>query len=499
MIDNKNEFDDSNSIMIRLKQIQKNGKVSITRHNISIFYQFSDNPSKFAKETQEYNRIITYEELVSLDSAINLLKNSMKVDNNQKEEKDDSNKKKKKVINHKKMEKDDKQKEIDQNILDIYNNYQECFKIAKDLQKQIQILYSFGKTFVYEDYPFFEIKKDIKILPSLESLISVYQKQKQDQSENPSFLTTYNLLYFGSLLQRKNEKKITEILKKMFFMANSEIIKQAYDEATNDKNIIDPIRSSVKMFSIIYENIAPNLKYSNINSNQMNHSSYDNKFQKLQENLLKYFYNQNFLVIKVDMPVQTFHVLKLISLLLYNKNRIHYFFENFFCYEDSDINSYFSGFKKEKYNLNTQYSFIIHPEFLTSQNQNILKEKITSRMTPIPDMSLQKFVIITSLFDFVAGKKPDPLGDEIFSFGETSMYVNADIMREYINQTVGQFYFKVKIRQSLKAGNGKSKLINKEIEEIIKRKDRKFNVFHHFIVDGNQRIPFESFYSPNKN
>ena len=107
---------DSNSIMIRLKQIKDGGKVTITRENISVFYEFKDNTSSFAQENTTYKREITYDELASLNSAIDLLSD---------------------------------------NSLYIYTEYQKCFLAANKVQQNIQELYKFGKTFVYENYNFF--------------------------------------------------------------------------------------------------------------------------------------------------------------------------------------------------------------------------------------------------------------------------------------------------------------------------------------------------------
>ena len=121
------EIDDSDSIMIRLRQIEENGKVSITNETISVSYEFSDYSSSFSKETIKYKRIITYDELVSIDLTIGLFKNS--------------NRLKRYEHQYKEYEENiSKIKEKKNKKYDIYTNYQECFAKSKEIQKKIQIL-----------------------------------------------------------------------------------------------------------------------------------------------------------------------------------------------------------------------------------------------------------------------------------------------------------------------------------------------------------------------
>ena len=130
------DFNDSNSIMIRLEQIKKGGKVTITRESISVFFEFKDNSSSFVQVTSVYKKDITYDELLSLNSAIDLLSDKR---------------------------------------LDIFAEYQKCFSAANKIQQNICELYRFGKTFVYENHYFFDlIGKDRHINSSLENLISKF-------------------------------------------------------------------------------------------------------------------------------------------------------------------------------------------------------------------------------------------------------------------------------------------------------------------------------------
>ncbi|KAK8895651.1 hypothetical protein M9Y10_024121 [Tritrichomonas musculus] len=450
--------DDSNSIMIRLEQIKKDGIVTITHDDISVFYEFSDNTSSFAQSTTTYKRMITFDELVSLYSAIDLLP--------------------------------------DKN-LDIYEKYQKSFLKAKEFQKEIQRLYKFGKKFVYEGHKFFElIGKDETILKNLYNLDQYTSHIYEDKDiKYPPFLTIDNLLYFGSLIQKRENEKIKEIVGHMF-PHHDDLVEEAIIEAQKKEYIIDPVNSAIRLFSYIYNTIAPEIKYPKNKIFNLDHSVFENKFENLQRNLQIYFSKQTFLVIKVSKPVETFHVLSVLSTLLHDDlHHTPYFFENFFCFEDSNIESYFSDLEHNGYDIQAQFSFIIHPELLSSQNKNILKEKIVSRMTPIPKMILQKFVVITSSNDFDEfGKLPEDITDDktIFKLGEIIMKVNTKLIREYANRNK-QLYFDIRLLQSLKAGKGKTMLINSQIEEILKKEKNKFQVYHHFIVDSNQPIPIESF------
>ncbi|KAK8872073.1 hypothetical protein M9Y10_007831 [Tritrichomonas musculus] len=456
----KSKSDDSNSILIRLMQIKKDGIVKITNDDISVFFEFSDNTSSFAQSTTTYKRMITFDELASLSSAIDLLPEK---DNN------------------------------------IYDNYKNCYEEAKKFQKELQKLYKYGKKFVYEGHKFFDlIGKDRNILKDVENLHQhISNICKEAEFNKPPFLTTDNLLYFGSLIQKKENKKIREIVRHMFPFHDN-LVENAIEEAQKKEYIIDPVKSSIQMFSYIYKYIAQEVKYPKNNVTNMSHNEFDNKFELLQQDLQLYFSKKTFLVIKVKKPVETFHVLSIISTLLYNNPvRVPYFFDNFFCFEDSNIESYFNDLEDNIYQMQTQYSFIIHPELLSSHNMNILKDKIVSRLTPIPNMNLQKYVVITTsnVFDEY-GKLPEDIKDEktVFTLGEIVMKVNANILREYAFKKK-QLAFDIRIIQSLKAGEGKTMLINSQIEEIIKKDKSKYRVHHHFIVDSNQPIPIESFKS----
>ena len=249
------DFNDSNSIMIRLEQIKRGGKVTITRENISVFFEFKDNTSSFAQVTTVYKREITYDELLSLNSAIDLLSDKS---------------------------------------LGIFTEYQKCFSAANKLQQNIRELYRFGKTFVYENYNFFDlIGKDQHINASLENLISKFsnylEKDQIGKLKYPQFLTTDNLLYFGSLLQRKENKKILQIIQEMFRIHKTEdhllnIITEAIESAQQDEFIYDPMKSSIRMFSLIYPNLASYIKYPRPIGG-ISHSIYDNKFAIFHKNL----------------------------------------------------------------------------------------------------------------------------------------------------------------------------------------------------------------------
>lgn len=319
--------DDSNSIMIRLEQIKKDGIVTITHDDISVFYEFSDNTSSFAQSTTTYKRMITFDELVSLYSAIDLLP--------------------------------------DKN-LDIYEKYQKSFLKAKEFQKEIQRLYKFGKKFVYEGHKFFElIGKDETILKNLYNLDQYTSHIYEDKDiKYPPFLTIDNLLYFGSLIQKRENEKIKEIVGHMF-PHHDDLVEEAIIEAQKKEYIIDPVNSAIRLFSYIYNTIAPEIKYPKNKIFNLDHSVFENKFENLQRNLQIYFSKQTFLVIKVSKPVETFHVLSVLSTLLHDDlHHTPYFFENFFCFEDSNIESYFSDLEHNGYDIQAQFSFIIHPELL---------------------------------------------------------------------------------------------------------------------------------------
>ena len=90
------------------------------------------------------------------------------------------------------------------------------------------------------------------------------------------------------------------------FPFHDNLVEKAIEEAQKKEYIIDPVKSSIQMFSYIYKYIAPEVKYPKNNVTNMSHNEFDNKFELLQQDLQLYFSKKTFLVIKVKKPVETF-------------------------------------------------------------------------------------------------------------------------------------------------------------------------------------------------